>query len=54
MTVLTNKRFSLPVELDERRLDKLDNARAAAGSFDVHQRDGVRVKRKSAVPHTLL
>ena len=49
MTVLTNKRFSLPGELDERRLCKHDNARAAAKTFAVQMREKEKRRRKRAL-----
>ena len=39
MTLFTDKNFVLPGILDERRLEKHDNARAAAKAFAIAQRD---------------
>ena len=48
-TVLTDKNFSLPAELDERKLEKHDNARTAARAFAIGQRRKDIERRKRAM-----
>jgi hypothetical protein len=48
-TVLTDKNFSLPAELDERKLEKHDNARTAARTFAIGQRIKDIERRKRAM-----
>ncbi len=48
-TLMTDKNFSLPPHLDERRLEKHDNARAAAKAFAVGKRKKDVESRKRAL-----